>query len=154
VRKHWASGIWAGWIKHSEIRRGTKRRRLGVGYCKGEERGKTGRREGFGVGFIAARRIQEERERRSGHRIGLKTAGGAGDSLGCVAAAKLQRPDVAKEEEDSKVSTGGGERGGATRGAGRRAAVARGRPAAGSRARAAEKQGSSGTRGGRQRIQL
>jgi hypothetical protein len=69
-------------------------------------------------------------ERRTSHRIGLKTAGGAGDSLECVAVAQLQWPDVAMEEEDSKVSTGGGERGGATCGAGRRAAGARGRLAA------------------------
>jgi hypothetical protein len=56
----------------------------------------------------------------------------------CVAAAELKWPDVAKEEEDSKVSTGGGERGGATRGAGRRATGARGWPAARSRARGRE----------------
>jgi hypothetical protein len=122
-------GIWMGWSKHSEFRRGTKRWRLGVDGRGGEERGKTGRGEGFGIGFIAARRIKEGRERRTSHRIGLKTAGGAGDSLGCVAVAQLQWPDVARDEEDSKVSMGGGERGGATRGAGRRGVGARGRPA-------------------------
>jgi hypothetical protein len=71
----------------------------------------------------------------------------------CVAAAELQWPDVAKEEEDSKVSTGGGERGGATRGAGAELQVLGGGRRQG-HARAAEKHGSSGTRGGRQRIQL
>jgi hypothetical protein len=64
-------------------------------------------------------------------------AGGIG-VLPCMAAAELLWPDVAKEEEDSNVSTGGGERGGATRGVGRRAAGARGRPAVGSRARGRE----------------
>jgi hypothetical protein len=53
---------------------------------------------------------------------------------------------VAREGEDSKVSTGGGERGEATRGARRRAAGARGQPVAGvTRARrGAEEIGGSG----------
>jgi hypothetical protein len=56
---------------------------------------------GARFGFIAAHCFVEERERKGGHGIGLKTAGGAGGALGCVATAWLRRPDVARQGEDS-----------------------------------------------------
>jgi hypothetical protein len=46
--------------------------------CREEEEEENRRGEGVWVGFVAAHYFVEERERRSGHRIGLKTAGGAG----------------------------------------------------------------------------
>jgi hypothetical protein len=74
--------------------------------------------------------------------------------LGLMADARLQWPYVAKRGGDSRISTGGGERGEATRGSGHRAAGARGRlTAEGTRTRQV-KQRSSGTRGGRQGTQL
>jgi hypothetical protein len=65
---------------------------------------------------MAVHYLKEGRKRRIGHGIGLKMVSGAGDSLGLVVVARLQWPYVARGGEDSKGSTGGGERGGATRG--------------------------------------
>jgi hypothetical protein len=89
--------------------------RAGFGGARRKKR-KTGEDTGFGSGFIGAHCFVDERGRRSGHGIGLKMAGGAGGSLGCVAAARLRQPDVARRGEDSGGSTGGGRRNGATRG--------------------------------------
>jgi hypothetical protein len=112
VRERYAARIWAGWSDRCECRRGA---RADFG---GARKKKGGNRPGKGVwfGLIAAHCFKEERERRTGHWIGLKTVGGAGDSLGCVAVARLRWPNVARGGEDSRGSTGGGERGGATRG--------------------------------------
>jgi hypothetical protein len=84
--------------------------------AQGGRRRDLARGGGVRVGFIAAHCFVEGRGRKSGHGIWLKMAGSAGDSLGCVAAARLRRPDVARRGEDSGGSTGGGRRGGATRG--------------------------------------
>jgi hypothetical protein len=72
----------------------------GGSVSRGGRRGNR-REEGVWIGFIAAHCFVEERERIGGHRIGLKTAGGFGGALGCVAAARLRRPDVARRGEDS-----------------------------------------------------
>jgi hypothetical protein len=76
------------------------------GKCDGGFVSRGGRRgnrrgEGVWIGFIAAHCFVAKRERRGGHGIGLKTTGGAGGALGCMAAALLQRPDVARRREDS-----------------------------------------------------
>jgi hypothetical protein len=80
-------------------------------------------------------------------------ASGVGEPW-CVAAARLRQPNVAQRGEDSGKDTGGGRDDKTTRGRGkqscRRSGVAGGRW----HARAAEEQGSSGTRGGRQGTQL
>jgi hypothetical protein len=81
------------------------------------EEEETGEEMGFGSGFIGVHCFVEERERESGHRIGLKTAGGAGVPFGCVAAARHRRPDVAERGTTSEGSAGSGRRGGVTRGA-------------------------------------
>jgi hypothetical protein len=84
--------------------------------ARGGRRGNR-RGTGFGSGFIGVHCFVEERERESGHRIGLRMAGGTGVPFGCVAATRHRRPDVAKRGTASEGSAGGGRRGGATRGA-------------------------------------
>jgi hypothetical protein len=90
----------------------------GLGVARRKKR-KTGEGKGFGSGFIEAHCFIEERERRSGHGIGLRTAGGACVPLGCVAAARHRQPNVAERGTASGGSAGGGRSGGATRGRGK-----------------------------------
>jgi hypothetical protein len=137
VRKRCVAGIWAGWNGRGEFRRGVRRRAR----CREEEEEETGEGKGFGSGFIEAHCFVEERERRSGHGIGLRMAGGTGVPLGCVAAARHRRPDVAERGTASGGSAGGGRSGGATRGRGKGDADLQQlgkRPAAVGHARAAE----------------
>jgi hypothetical protein len=92
----WSRGIPAKECGGGSVSRGGRR---------GNRRGK-----GVWIGFIVAHCFVEEGERRGGHGIGLKTADGAGGALGCVVAARLRRPDVARRGEDSGggVAVGGG----------------------------------------------
>jgi hypothetical protein len=113
VRRRWAARIWAGWSGRGEFRRGAR----GELRWREEEEEETGEEMGFGSGFIGVHCFVEERERESGHGIGLRTAGDAGVPFECVAAARHRRPDVAERGMASGGSAGGGRRGGATRGA-------------------------------------
>jgi hypothetical protein len=63
---------------------------------------------GFGSGFIGVHCFVEERERESGHGIGLRAAGGTGVPFGCVAATRHRWPDVAEQGTASGGSAGGG----------------------------------------------
>jgi hypothetical protein len=69
-------------------------------WSRGKRKGEQ-QKGGAQFGFIAAHCFVEERERSGGHGIGLKTASDAGGALGCVAAAWLRRPDMARQGEDS-----------------------------------------------------
>ncbi|PUZ46440.1 hypothetical protein GQ55_7G078700 [Panicum hallii var. hallii] len=109
--------------------RGIPAKKCGGGsVSRGGRRGKNSRRKGAGRFYRSALLRRREGER-SGHGIGLKTAGGAGGSLECVAAALLRRPDVARRGEDSGGSAGGGRSGRTTRGRGERRRTAQRWPA-------------------------
>jgi hypothetical protein len=84
--------------------------------CREEEEEETGEEKGFGSGFTEVHCFVEERERKSGHGIRLRMAGGAGVPLGSVAAAQHRQPDMAERGTASGGSAGGGRSGGATRG--------------------------------------
>jgi hypothetical protein len=113
VRRRWVAGIGVGWSGRDEFRRGAR----GELWWREEEEEETGEEMGFGSGFIGVYCFIEERERESGHGIGLRTAGGADMPFGCVAAARHRRPDMAERGTASGGSAGGGRRGGAMRGA-------------------------------------
>jgi hypothetical protein len=66
----------------------------GLGVARRKKR-KAGGGKGFGSGFIGEHGLVEEREREGQSRAGLRMASGAGVPLGCVAAARHRRPDVA-----------------------------------------------------------
>jgi hypothetical protein len=113
-------------------------RRLGVARRK---KRKSSRRKGVRVGFYRrARPCRREGEREA--VTGQAQDGGRRRrALGCVAAARLRRPDVAARGTASRGSTGDERSGGATRGRGRGGADLQrlgNRPAAAGHARAVE----------------
>jgi hypothetical protein len=101
-----------GWSDRCECQRGAR------ADFDGARKKKGGNRPGKGVcvGLIAARCFKEERRGEPATGLGSRREGGAGDSLGCVAVARLRWADVARGGEDRRGSTGDGERGRATRG--------------------------------------
>jgi hypothetical protein len=68
---------------------------VGSVVVRGKKR-KSSEEMGFGSGFIGEYCSVEERERESRHRAGVRSTGGTGMPFGCVAAARVRRPDVAE----------------------------------------------------------
>jgi hypothetical protein len=88
---------------------------VGSVVARGKKR-KSSEEMGFGLGFIGEYYSVEERERKSRHRAGLRSTGGAGVPFGCVAAARVRQPDVAERREASGGGAGGGRGSKVTRG--------------------------------------
>jgi hypothetical protein len=88
---------------------------VGSVVARGKKR-KSSDEMGFGSGFIGEYCSVEERERESRHRARLRSTGGAGVPFGCVAAARVRRPEVAERREASGGGAGGGRGSKMTRG--------------------------------------